>query len=146
MARAIETRWRWPPRELAGPQVEHRDRQAHEGKDVPSASSTLACGEAFGPKSLLQELAHGEPGRQRGAGILEDELGTPTLADLDGSAVGPLEADGHTKRGGLAAAAFPNQRHRTTSRHLKRQAVDRHVPDPPGTERLRQLVQPRMCW
>jgi hypothetical protein len=146
MARAIETRWRCPPESWRARRSSTeigRPTRARTSRARPARSLAV---EPSGPKSLLQELAHGEPGRQRGAGILEDELGTPTLADLDGSAVGPLEADGHTKRGGLAAAAFPNQRHRATSRHLKRQAVDRHVPDPPGTERLRQLVQPRMCW
>jgi hypothetical protein len=68
-------------------------------------------------------------------------LRTATLADLDRSAVGPLEADGHAKGGGLAAAAFPDQRHRATRRHFKRQAIDRYVPELARAECFGQIVK-----
>ena len=75
-ARAIDTRWRWPPEIWPGVRSQHRRVQADLVQRGQRPAGRISAGVplAADPQPLADDLGHGQVGVERAQRVLEDQL------------------------------------------------------------------------
>ena len=135
-ARAMATRWHWPPESSDGRASAIAGDEADEVEGLGDAPPPLGGREAERTEPLADLVADPEPRRQRGDGILEDDLRLAAVGARDVAPVRDDQAGSDAEDGRLAGAALADQRHRLAPRDPEVDAVE-HAMAPAAAEQRR---------
>ena len=154
-ARAMPTRWRWPPESSCGKRPSSGASRPTWSEKLGDAGGGRRSAQAAGGDGFAQDGADALARVQRGMGVLEHHLHAAPVScvraltdkpasvgavPLDSAAGRGQQADDHLCQGGFAAAAFADQPEDVAA--LDRQGNAIHGGDDRSTPR-RRSIRPR---